>query len=472
MLFSKATGNFIRQIDPEGSLIHVSRPNDSRKLVLLALVVKRTRRWFWQRPKYHPTDFTLGDMLLGDEPLSPVVSETDFLTYQGKFGNIISGKLDAEAGVAKVNLEGRGTSNLQSTFDKLKVEGVDVKRLLHDSNDRLVNMQHKLVQQLEKRADVLAVLKERILTTTPCPVTETHQQQGSCGAAIMGKLRSGMEVDSDVSVVIPAGTVIAYSLLELEIKKNGQFVPCLQPGTPGGFEADSETSHGSFNTLDGLEWREDKLLERTPLSALHNELQELELHLSALTALPQLTRSSLFQRLREALRDGVTLFHLENMLEEWCRGEAPVTSEPKDTDGVAAILDMLRPGPANPIENGEPGTPAYLTAAHLLVSALEVLPDEALSLLSECSADILEACNTLINRLKESCRSLPVECLPVLLQDDQGFQLARELLSSANVTLRRDIDSMQAETGDKPGVLPLVLCVAVRGLSCLCHGQN
>lgn len=70
-MFSKATANFVRQIDPEGSLIPVSRLNDSHKLDLMALVVKRNPMWFWQKPKYQPTHFTLDDLLQGDEVLSP-----------------------------------------------------------------------------------------------------------------------------------------------------------------------------------------------------------------------------------------------------------------------------------------------------------------------------------------------------------------------------------------------------------------
>lgn len=70
-MFSKATANFVRQVDPEGSLIHVSRMNDSSKLLPVALVVKRKRVWFWQRPKYRPTDFKLNDLLLGEKRLTP-----------------------------------------------------------------------------------------------------------------------------------------------------------------------------------------------------------------------------------------------------------------------------------------------------------------------------------------------------------------------------------------------------------------
>lgn len=34
---------------------------------------------------------------------------------------------------------------------------------------------------------------------------------------------TNIEVDSDISLEIPPGTVIAYSVLELEIRKDGQY---------------------------------------------------------------------------------------------------------------------------------------------------------------------------------------------------------------------------------------------------------
>ncbi|KAM4631521.1 gasdermin-E-like [Polymixia lowei] len=389
-MFSKATGNFVRQIDPEGSLIHVSRLNDSDKLVPTALVVKRNRFWFWQRPKYQPSDFTLNDLLLGDTAINPVVSETDFLTYQGTFGDILSGKLDAKAGIVSVNLEGRGSSKLQSSFGKLKKEEVDVKKLLQDS--RLVDMEHVLVKQLEKQADVLAVLKARVLTTCPCSLTETHQKQGTCGGVLgcVGKLgstveicvndNSSIEMDRNISLEIPPNTVIAYSLLELEIKKDGHYELCLQPSVPGGFMADSGTpSHDPFDILcvvDGLEWSEKMVPERAPLHSLHSDLQELERCLCPLAELPQSTRSTLFQKLREVLRDRATLSDIENTLEEWCRGDPPAMTELEDlsvsqSNSACAIVDLLGLSPANQIEDGRLGTAAELTATHLLISAME-----------------------------------------------------------------------------------------------------
>lgn len=171
-MFSKATANFVREIDPEGLLIHVSRVNDSHKLVPMALVIKR-KRWFWQRPRYQPTDFTLGDLLLGDKELMPGrcgdsnlscyrknvvhvssqthfnkadigvtpcvfsgVSESEFLTYKGTYGAKLASDLGPEAGSASIRLEGRGTTKLQSCFGQLKKEEVNVKKLLLDSDNR------------------------------------------------------------------------------------------------------------------------------------------------------------------------------------------------------------------------------------------------------------------------------------------------------------------------------------------------
>ncbi|XP_070841225.1 gasdermin-E-like [Chaetodon trifascialis] len=483
-MFSKATANFVRQIDPEGSLIHVSRVNDSHKLVPMALVVKRNRIWFWQRPKYQPTVFTLSDLLQDDKVLSPGVSETEFLTYKGTFRDKLSGKLDTDAGSVSVTLEGRGTSKLQSSFGKLKKEELDVKKLLRDSSDRHVDMQHKLVQQLEKRAEVLAVVKERILTTSSCSVTQTKKEQctfqgvlglvGMLGSSVKVCVKdsNNIEADSDVSLEIPAGTVIAYSILELEIKKSGHYDICLQPGTIGGIESDSTElswpSHDSLSMVDG-NCNGEKAPEKGPLRALQNGSQEMDL--SPLAELPQSTRWALFKGLQETLKDGSALSYLQCELEDLCCGETPDMAKHEEltesqTKLVSAILDRL--GVDCPSENTQGA--AHLSAAHLLVSAMEELPDETLSLLSESCPDFLEAFDTLLCSIKESSEPLSIQCPPVLLRDSQAFQLAEQLLSSTSVTLRRDTDALWVEAGNKAAVQLLVLRLSVRGLTLLCKG--
>ncbi|XP_064839211.1 gasdermin-E-like isoform X2 [Oncorhynchus masou masou] len=473
-MFAKATAKFVRQIDPDGTLISVSRLNDSDKLVPMALVVKRNRFWFWQRPKYLPSDFTLSHLLLGDKELTPDVSESDFLSYEGRFGDNLSGKLDAKAGSISVNVEGRSSSKLQLSFGKLKKEDVDVQKLLLASNDRVVDMQHVLVQQSQKHAEVFAVLKERILTTTPCSISEQVQEQGTCQGVLglLGKLgthsvkvcvqeNSSIEMDSDVSLEIPPLTVIAYSLIELEVRKDGHYELCLQHGTLGGFEADSgktSPSQDSFDTLcvvDGLEWA-DEIPEGAPLSALQKNLQDLEVYLHQLVVLPESTRSTLFQRLCEVLVDRTSLTVLEHTLEGLCRGEDLDPTEVKELSvsqikSVSALSDLVQKFPPNEIQAEGTSIPLHLTATHLLVSALEALPDATLTLLGESSPDVLEALNTL---------------------EEGAFHWAEQLLLSSNVMLRRETDRLWAETGKKPGVFPLVMCIAVQGLTSLYTGKG
>lgn len=64
------------------------------------------------------------------------MSESPFLTYNGTFGDKLSGKLDTEAGSVNVSLEGRGSSKLQSSFGRLKKQELNVTKLLKDSKDR------------------------------------------------------------------------------------------------------------------------------------------------------------------------------------------------------------------------------------------------------------------------------------------------------------------------------------------------
>lgn len=76
-MFAKSTKNLLSEIDPEGSLVPVSRLNDSDSLVPLGLVIKRNRYWFWQKPKYLPSDFKLSDVLVGD-PINPGTAQLLF----------------------------------------------------------------------------------------------------------------------------------------------------------------------------------------------------------------------------------------------------------------------------------------------------------------------------------------------------------------------------------------------------------
>ncbi|XP_061615627.1 gasdermin-E-like [Phyllopteryx taeniolatus] len=465
-MFSKATSSFVRQVDPEGSLIHVSRMNDSSKLVPMALVVKRKRVWFWQRPKYQPTDFKLNDLLLGEKGLTPAVSKKEFLTYTGIFGDKLTGKLDAEVGSVSLTLKALGSSKLLSDFGNLQKEELDVTKLLEDSNKRLVDMEHVLVQQLEKRSDILAIVKERILTTAACTLTETKKEQCAFRAVVglLGKLGANIKVcikesndigtGSDVSLTIPSDVVVAYSILELEIKKDGHYKICLQPGKiVGGFEADMVRSWSSQDYLDVTDGRclDENIPDEQPQQ---NGSQVADL--APLAALSQATRWTFFCKLQDILRDRMTLSHLQRALEEACISKRPDTTQHEELSGGQTKL------PDN----------VDVNAAHLLISALEELPDETLSLLSDSRPEFFEAFSTLMSLLKESNRPVSMESLPTPLWEKQAFQQAEELLGSVGTILTVDGDQLWLETGEKNEVHVLVLRLSTYGLSLLCGGQK
>lgn len=64
------------------------------------------------------------------------VTEADFITYNGKYGGNIQGKVGANFPHSNLSLEGKDSSTLQSSFGSLKKEEVDVQKLLRDSKDR------------------------------------------------------------------------------------------------------------------------------------------------------------------------------------------------------------------------------------------------------------------------------------------------------------------------------------------------
>lgn len=51
------------------------------------------------------------------------------------------------------------------------------------------------------------------------------------------------------------------------------------------------------------------------------------------------------------------------------------------------------------------------------------------------------------------------------------YERAERLFASSNVSLKRGGGALKAEINQRPGHLPLVLCIAIRGLASLAHGD-
>ncbi|XP_023681043.1 gasdermin-E [Paramormyrops kingsleyae] len=492
-MFAKATRNFVNEIDPDGCLIPVSRLNNSDKLRMLSLIVKRKRHWFWKKPKYLPSNFSLSDVLVG-EPICTDVMDSDFLKYEGIYADSLAGNMETEMGPAKVTMKSRSSSNLRSSFGSLKKEEVDVQKLLCASKGRYVNLEHCLIQQTqEKGNEVFGVLKERIFTTQHCSIMEKVKGHGSCGTGLTFFTPQSVKVsvtengnrekDRSVSLEIPPHTVVAYSIIELVIKQNGQYELCLQPNTYGGFEETLVRSPspkypaGSLMEVDSsssADLEDDQSIPpEAPLCVLEKYLEKLSPHFQKLADLPAEARSQLFCYLREILTDRAAVTILESVLDERCWNGGKKSQPQNET--VVKLLEFLQANLEGLDQADGPQTTSFSlhTSVYLLISAIDEMTDAGLTWLEQsCDPAVLGALHHLVSRLVAAGEcSLQDSHLTVLAEEGVYFKV-QQLLASSEVTLQRETDTLWAATRPGSGRLPLVVCVAVRSLACLTLGHG
>uniref|UniRef100_A0A8C2K403 Gasdermin Eb n=1 Tax=Cyprinus carpio TaxID=7962 RepID=A0A8C2K403_CYPCA len=468
-MFAKATKNLLTEIDTEGSLIPVSRLNDSDGLAPLALVIKRNRYWFWQQSKYLPSDFELNDVLVGD-PINPVVVETDFLTYNSKVVDNKSGSAAAELGAGAVNVGGCGSRKLQSSFGNLKKEEVDIQKLLQDSRSRVLDLKHSLIQQTrEMQGEVLTLVKERIITTQPCTITEDLQKGGTCTGmfgfnktlkvSVNDKAKPFAEYDTNVSINIPPKTTIAYSVIELEVAHTGHYELCLLPNVKGGFEADGPVKVKQASTVSAAPVKTTNKLQK--------DLEGLQGQFAVLSKLPPSTRASLFQQISLLLQDSAAISKLEDALEDLCNGTQPDPRTLEKVPALKATLELVQKT-TDTKPSGKQLKPSALTATHLLISSLDEMKASALFELKSCySCTTLQALNYLVKNMTLNKKSSLKDPALAALTDEKVFKKITSLFASCNVTLLKEKDSLVTKISDPEDRSPLMLCIAVQGLASL-----
>ncbi|KAL0985452.1 hypothetical protein UPYG_G00157050 [Umbra pygmaea] len=478
-----AIKSMLRDIDKDGSLIPVSSLNDnSDKLNLLSLVVKTKPRLgcFWMKPKYKSKGFTLIDVLKPGDPkaLSPSFKKTDLVDHSGTFGDKkelnAHGKVEGLFADFKLNMGLNISCDFEVSFGKLTKEEVEVKTLLNHSKDRCLDMTHPMVKQsCVKPRTVLCVLVERIMTSDPCLVMQKVQKGGNMSAKVnissdpidfeKACLKQGVskQIDSKVSLKIPEYTVIAFSLIELWVKRDGKFELCLLSDKGGfeqvkpdiEFEEDGRILGGNFDANSFLD--------------LNQELENLSDHFQLLSVLPVDTRSSLLQLLRDAIEDRQSVSVLESVLDQICDGDTPDLSDLEDSERktIQAIVDLVNQVFKDITETRS----SVFSAIHLVLSAMDEMPDEGLFMLGSCcSPSVLKALNILVQHVAAGdTETLPLRDMAALTEDDKLYERIQCLFDLSNITLKRDKDILRAEMKDQPGYISLVMCIAVKGLASL-----
>ncbi|XP_066210345.1 gasdermin-E isoform X1 [Saccopteryx leptura] len=497
-MFAKATRNFLREVDDGGNLIAVSNLNDSDKLQLLSLVTKKNRFWCWQRPKYQFLSVSLGDVLTEDQALSPVVVESDFVKYEGKFANHVSGAIETALGKVKLNVGGKGLVESQSSFGTLRKQEVDLQQLLGDAVEKTIDLKSPLLQQvLERRHEVLCVLTQKIVTTQKCVISEHVQVEEKCGGVVgiqtktvqVSATEDGTVIkDTSVVLEIPAATTIAYGVIELYVKLDGQFEFRLLQGKHGGFEHERR---GDSVFLDPPPFREFAFGDMPdagqgtsasggPLSVLKQVTPPLERNFRPLAQLPAQQQTALSAVLQAVLCDEDFLVVLEQVCDDVLSGLRPSLAtlgelRAPQRQSLSAFLRLV----GCSVQDGPPGPEVsnrqLLSTAYFLVSALAAMPDNAAALLGTCcQLQIVPPLCHLLRALSVDGESDLEDPALAPLRDTERFGLAQRLLATADISLESRQSSVTAVTCPGPNTVPLVLYVSLHGLCALgrAHQQH
>ncbi|XP_064023118.1 gasdermin-E [Pogoniulus pusillus] len=495
-MFAKATKNFVRETDSGGDLIPVSHLNASDKLQLLGLVTKRKRFWCWQKPKYHFLTVTLSDVLTEDKPIKPVIVESDFAKYTGKFEDFVQASIETSFGKISLAAGGKGYVENQSSFGNLRKQEIDLQQLMKDVKDRTINLSSSLLQQvIERKREVLCILREKIITTQKCTISE-HIQTEEKISGVMGcstkivkvsvNENGSMMKDSSVILEIPPATTIAYGVIELFIKPSGQFEFCLLDEQQGGFEKesteDSAYPHSALfkdasflyqpDAVDNEVYLGTKNLipSDASLSVLRQDLSRLKTQFQPFVKLPEDKQRALYKTLCELLLHEEMVTALENVLDDIRTGGTPDLRELKSAQGdLPDFLQLLGCSlQSDLLQKYQPQDEELFSAAHLLISAISELSDYTLVLLRACcDLQVVPALCCLPN-IASADGSVALSSPPVATLTNRGrFDVVQRLFASSNINLEITESSVKAVTMKDPGFIPLVLYVALCGFCAL-----
>ncbi|XP_078096370.1 gasdermin Eb [Mustelus asterias] len=496
-MFAKATSSFVKQIESSGDLISIRSLNDSDKLQLLSLVTKRKKGWFWQKPKYHPSSFSLQDILTDDSPIKAAVTESDFLKYEGKFGDNLQAGTGAEVANLSFNLEGQDSVALESSFGNLKKQEFDLHQLLKVAEKRVIKLDHPFVQQTcEERNEILCVVHEKIITSQKCSISEHLQIEEKCGGMLGLKTKilkvsasDAGTITKDVNVVleIPPRTVIAYSVTELFINQNGQFEICLLSDKCGGFDKvllgknKKSIACSSLTCVDGANKSQEcgvvmDVPSETSLSVLKPAIEEANQQFQPFTELPEEKSQQLFKFYCDFLYHEDVISLLENVLDKLSSAEQPnlIALQELESTQAQKAKDLLHilgydcPNDDDSSKDKDAPRRELFTAAFCLFGALDGLSEESLAVLGICcEIQILPTLLYLINNIPDD-GMLPVDNPDLhLLQEEDHFYIAQRLFALSNVCLEKEESSIKVVTGKQPGMLPVCLCVVLQGFATL-----
>lgn len=233
--------------------------------------------------------------------------------------------------------------------------------------------------------------------------------------------------DTNVMLEIPAATTIAYGIMELYVKKDGQF------------------------------------------ATLH-----LERSFRSFAVLPAQQQMALFCILQKILFDEELLRALEQVCDDVAGGlwssqailamEELTGSQQQDLTAFLKLVGYRvqgeHPGPQDEVSNQK-----LFATAYFLVSALAEMPDNATVFLGTCcKLHVIPSLCHLLHALSDDsvCDFQDPTLAP--LRDTERFGIVQRLFASADIALERMQFSAKATILKDSCMFPLILCITLSGL--------
>ncbi|XP_064647966.1 gasdermin-E-like isoform X4 [Lineus longissimus] len=250
-MFEASIHDFVKQAG-EDCLHPVPSLFEADAFKPLQIVVKKNRRFFWQSPKYQTQDFSLEEIIIGQEKLTdvPVTKDIFVEKYSKKSKVSLSGKFGAKIkAVFEVDLSGSDYVHVESNFGDVEKEVADAQKLLEVMKSKKLNLDHSLVKQTRlKHRKVLCVVVGIARTTQDCVITLDTEKKASEEIDIdkleVVDINESGSVDDqkDKSFTVKAGTPLAFEVYELMVKSDGSIEIMFDPDTPGGFWSSAKDS--------------------------------------------------------------------------------------------------------------------------------------------------------------------------------------------------------------------------------------
>ncbi|KAM9307221.1 gasdermin-E-like [Pholidichthys leucotaenia] len=421
----------------------------------LLTLVRITEGGLWQVPKYKILTYSLSD-LTDEKGFDPGFKEEEVLSNykrsekRGGSGSVAGGYCDmVDAGVTASFDIVDGMSQPVNIMKKT-VNFTQVKEAFHGRTAKM-----DILDTLRlKDGDKLGYIYQRIYNNRPVELSRKSNMDGSVSASCKQFLKvlvKGRRM-VDTSFTVKENSTYAYGLCEITIKDNK-------------LELSPQTWTHKRKSLvryltDSTDVDSSEILQQ-----VKNELKIKEGALNPLAVLSKNTRCDLLTKLREIVEDEEACSLLVKTMDEGSGG----VFECPQSEVVTLFLDLLKETPSTMSTPFIKIPDEVAGAVELLVTALDLLPGDMASLLTNCSPDTLSVLNQLVDKLKGDGEVQLPEPLPLPLREEGEMHWLVQLLRLTDHT-SGELSHCWDQLDLSPEVLLEVLCLSVRGLNLMQPG--